>query len=137
MENFSIMLSCIFSLFITKKLLSILTYHIVATDLNSGRIHSGKPNTIHASLSSAAASALFVESPLMDISRIDSICCFREVGLVKCFDLWLLYSRVSHARPSWRNGPIRCTSSLKLHRWRPTCLTWTAFCLISLILCSP
>lgn len=45
--------------------------------------------------------------------------------------------RVRSARQNWRNGPIRCTSSLRPRQWRPTCLTWTAFCTISLTPCSP
>lgn len=50
---------------------------------------------------------------------------------------WLVCSRDRSATQSWRNGPIRCTRSLRPRRWRPTCLTWTAFCPISLTPCSP
>lgn len=46
-------------------------------------------------------------------------------------------SRDRSATQSWRNGPIRCTRCLRPCRWRPTCLTWTAFCPISLTPCSP
>lgn len=53
------------------------------------------------------------------------------------FKLRLMFSRGRSARQSWRNGPIRCTRSLRPRRWRPTCLTWTAFCPISPTPCSP
>lgn len=50
---------------------------------------------------------------------------------------WLMWSRVRSAKKNWGNGPTRCTSSLRSCRWRATCSTWTACCLISLTPCSP